>query len=95
MKLTICGNEFVFIAMGVFSSFRRHNYFKDKFQESLSLEYKHPKRGHVFTFRSLVSCALLCEQTHTVYRAYFRSMDSDLHTMTSRGEINNIQIMQE
>jgi hypothetical protein len=31
-----------------------------------------------FTRRSLVSCALLCVQTHTVYRAYFRSMDSDL-----------------
>jgi hypothetical protein len=40
MKLTIWGNEFVLIAMGVFSSFRRHNSFKDKFtwkfQESLS-----------------------------------------------------------
>jgi hypothetical protein len=24
MKLTICGNEFVFIVMGVFSSFRTH-----------------------------------------------------------------------
>jgi hypothetical protein len=31
-----------------------------------------------FTHRSLVSCALLCVHTHTVYRAYFRSMDSDL-----------------
>jgi hypothetical protein len=31
-----------------------------------------------FTCRSLVSCALLCVQTHTVYLAYFRCMDSDL-----------------
>jgi hypothetical protein len=49
MKWTICGNEFVLIAMGVFSSFKRHNSFKDKstwkFQESLSLDYKCPKRG--------------------------------------------------
>jgi hypothetical protein len=26
-----CGNVFLLIAMGVFSSFRRHNSFKDKF----------------------------------------------------------------
>jgi hypothetical protein len=31
MNLTICGNEFVFNAKGVFSSFRRHIFLKDKF----------------------------------------------------------------
>jgi hypothetical protein len=49
MKLTICGNEFVLIVMGVFTSFRRRSSFKDKFtwkfQESLSLDYKRPKIG--------------------------------------------------
>jgi hypothetical protein len=48
MKLMTWGNEFVFIAMGVFSSFRRHLFKKDiftwKFQKSLSLDYKRPKR---------------------------------------------------
>jgi hypothetical protein len=127
MKLTIYGNKFVLIAMGVFSSFRRHNYFKVKFtwkfQESLyylwivnvqkasQIHLKRPpdvpscpteqgpgawgiacirwrhnvtmakNRFYVnvfFTRRSLISCALLCVQTHTVYLAYFRSMDSDL-----------------
>jgi hypothetical protein len=42
---------FLLIAMGVFSSFRRHNSFKDKFtwkfQESLSLDCKRPKRSHI------------------------------------------------
>jgi hypothetical protein len=48
-KLTTCisGNEFMFIAMGVFCSFSRHKLLKDKFtwkfQYILSLDYKRPK----------------------------------------------------
>jgi hypothetical protein len=46
-KLTISGNELVFIAMGVFSSFSRHKLFKDKFtwksQLILFLDYERPK----------------------------------------------------
>jgi hypothetical protein len=45
--LTISGNEFVFIAMGVFTSFSRHKLLKDKFtwksQYVLSLDYERPK----------------------------------------------------
>jgi hypothetical protein len=43
----LVGNEFVFIAMGVFSSFSRHNCLKINSRESpsiiLSLDYKRPK----------------------------------------------------
>jgi hypothetical protein len=40
MKLTIWWNEFVFIAKGVFSSFRRHKFFKDlNSRESSSMYY--------------------------------------------------------